>query len=142
MVISDNPLLIDPVASQIIDPATYTGEILAGSIDIVQDSTYHYAPVFDEYKFHTPYFDAIRADFFWTNIAHQSYKLSVQANLHFNYPVDPGVVKDFLEVKRAESEVTDYRIITENNSEVIAIIFGEIEQTDKAQKFSIRIKED
>ncbi len=72
------------------------------------------SPDFDDYEFHTPYFDVIRVDFFWTNIPHQSYKLSVQANLHFNYPVDPEIIKKFLEVNRAGSEVSDFRIVTEN----------------------------
>ncbi len=97
---------------------------------------------FEEYDFHTPYFDVTKADFFWTNIAHQAYKLSVQANLHFNYPVDPSGLKKYLEVKRAGNVVENYSIVTDKSADVIALNFGEIDQTDKKQKFSITIKKD
>ena len=63
-----------------------------------------FSPDFDTYEFHTPYFDVTKADFFWTNIPHQSYTLSVQANLHFNYPVEPQSLKDYLEIKRDGAE--------------------------------------
>src|SRR3990172_12068735 len=102
----------------------------------------NYSPDFEEYDFHTPYFDATKADFFWTNVPHQSYKLSVQANLHFNYPVDPSVLKKYLEIKKAGDVITDFRIVTEQSAEVLAINFGEIKQTDKKQKFSIIVKKD
>src|SRR3990167_7667200 len=46
-----------------------------------------------EYDFHTPYFDVTKVDFFWTNIPYQNYKLSVQANIYFNYAVDPKSLK-------------------------------------------------
>lgn len=133
---SDNTVVFSPNVP--LDPIQYYSATINKNVLF----NTNYSPDFEDYEFHTPYFDAIRADFFWTNIPHQSYKLSVQANLHFNYPVDPGVVKKYLEVKRTGSEVTDYRIITKKNSEVIAINFGEIEQTDKQQKFSITIKKD
>ena len=100
-----------------------------------------FSPDFEEYSFHTPYFDVTKVDFFWTNIPYQSYKLSVQANIHFNYPVDPKKMKDFLEVKRVGAEVTDYQIVSEQSSDVIAVNFGEIQQTDKKQNFSVKIKE-
>jgi len=35
-----------PTISQIIDPTTFSGEITSGQLDIVQDSVYHYAPIF------------------------------------------------------------------------------------------------
>ena len=101
-----------------------------------------YSPDFDEYDFHTPYFDATKADFFWTNIPHQSYKLSVQANLHFNYPVDPSGLKKYLEVKRAGNVIENFTIVTDKSADVIAINFGEIDQTDKKQEFSITVKKD
>jgi uncharacterized protein YfaS (alpha-2-macroglobulin family) len=101
-----------------------------------------YSPDFETYNFHTPYFDVVKVDFFWTNIAHQNYKLSVQANVHFNYPVEPQSLKDFLEVNRAGEEAADYQIVSEQAAEVIAINFGEIQQTDKNQKFSIKVKKD
>lgn len=100
-----------------------------------------YSTDFEEYSFHTPYFDVSKVDFFWTNIPYQNFKLSVQANIHFNYPVDPKKLSSFLEVNRDDKTVTDYQIVTEQSSEIIAINFGEIKQTDKEQNFSIKIKE-
>ncbi|MEM7039680.1 MAG: hypothetical protein AAF570_22090, partial [Bacteroidota bacterium] len=44
---------------------------------------------FDPQSFHTPYFDAVKVDFFWTQIPRSNFKVTVQANLHFNYEVDP-----------------------------------------------------
>jgi hypothetical protein len=100
-----------------------------------------FSPDFDEYTFHTPYFDVTKVDFFWTNIPYQSYKLSVQANIYFNYPVDPKTLKNFLEIKRAGADITDFQIVSEQTSDVIAINFGEVQQTDKEQLFSVTVKE-
>ncbi len=95
---------------------------------------------FNEYEFHTPDFDAIKAEFFWTQIPNQSYKISIKANLYFNYPVDPGKLKKFLEVKREGEPKTDYQIISESASDIIAINFGEINQTKKEQELAVTIK--
>ena len=100
-----------------------------------------FSPDFDEYNFHTPYFDVTKVDFFWTNIPYQNYKLSVQANIRFNYPVDPKSLRNYLEVKRAGAEVTDFQIVSEQTSDIIAINFGEVQQTDKEQLFSVKVKE-
>ncbi|MCW9094375.1 MAG: Ig-like domain-containing protein, partial [Ignavibacteriaceae bacterium] len=83
----------------------------------------NFSPDFDEYNFHTPYFDVTKVDFFWTNIPYQNYKLSVQANIHFNYPVDPKSLREFLEVKRAGAEVKDFQIVSEQSADIIAINF-------------------
>ena len=100
-----------------------------------------FSPDFEEYNFHTPYFDVTKVDFFWTNIPYQNYKLSVQANIYFNYPVDPKSLKNFLEVKRAGADVSDFQIVTEQSADIIAINFGEVQQTDKEQLFSVMVKE-
>jgi alpha-2-macroglobulin len=100
-----------------------------------------FSPDFEEYTFHTPYFDVTKVDFFWTNIPYQDYKLSVQANIYFNYPVDPKSLREFLEVKRAGATITDFQIVSDQTADVIAINFGEVEQTDKEQLFSVQIKE-
>ncbi|MCU0364605.1 MAG: MG2 domain-containing protein, partial [Ignavibacteriaceae bacterium] len=100
-----------------------------------------FSPDFEEFSFHTPYFDVTKVDFFWTNIPYQNYKLSVQANIYFNYPVDPKSLREFLEVKRAGAVITDFQIVSEQTADVIAINFGEVEQTDKEQLFSVHIKE-
>ncbi|GBD89044.1 hypothetical protein BMS3Abin03_02988 [bacterium BMS3Abin03] len=114
----------------------YTAEI---TDKVIRGSKF--SPDFETYEFHTPDFDVTSVDFFWTNIPHQKYKLIVQANIHFNYPVDPSVIKNYLTVKRGDTELTGFKIVTENESDVIAINFGEMEQTDKEQEFSITIKE-
>lgn len=100
-----------------------------------------FSPDFEEFTFNTPYFDVTKVDFFWTNIPYQNYKLSVQANIYFNYPVDPKSLKDFLEIKRGGADVTDFQIVSEQSADVIAINFGEIQQTDKEQLFSVTVKE-
>ncbi len=100
-----------------------------------------FSPDFEEYNFHTPYFDVTKVDFFWTNIPYQNYRLSVQANIHFNYPVDPKILKKFLEVKRSGAEISDYKIVSEQSTDIIAINFGEVQQTDSEQNFSIKVKE-
>lgn len=101
----------------------------------------NFSPDFDEYSFHTPFFDVTKVDFFWTNIPYQNYKLSVQANIYFNYPVDPKSLKDFLEIKKAGADVTDFQIVSQQTADVIAINFGEVQQTDKEQLFSVKVKE-
>ena len=132
---SDNTLVFSPDAP--LEPIQSYSATINESVLFNTD----FSPDFETYNFHTPYFDVVKADFFWTNIPHQSYKLSVQANIHFNYPVEPQSLNEFLEVKRAGAEVTDYQIVSEQAADVIAINFGEIDQTDKEQKFSIKVKE-
>jgi len=100
-----------------------------------------FSPDFEEYSFHTPYFDVTKVDFFWTNVPYQNYKLSVQANIYFNYAVDPKSLKEFLEIKRAGAIITDFQIVSEQTADVIAINFGEVEQTDKEQLFSVTVNE-
>ncbi len=94
---------------------------------------------FDKYEFNTPMFDAKKIEFFWTMIPNQNHKMSVQANLTFTYPVDPKTLYKYLSVEKQGDEFKKYTIITEENSDVIAINFGEIQQTDKEQEFSVTI---
>lgn len=95
---------------------------------------------FDEYSFNTPDFNVDKIELFWTNIPHQEYKLSVQANLVFNYPVDPKKLQDMLEVNNDGKSIDNYQIITDQVSDIIAVNFGEVKQKDKKQVFSVRIK--
>ncbi|MFH0733044.1 MAG: MG2 domain-containing protein [bacterium] len=94
---------------------------------------------FDEYEFNTPMFDAKKVEFFWTMVPNQNHKMSVQANLYFTYPVDPKVLDKYLKLRINGDEFKKYTIITEENSDVIAINFGEIQQTDKEQSFFISV---
>ncbi|MDP2365421.1 MAG: hypothetical protein Q8M94_16835, partial [Ignavibacteria bacterium] len=97
---------------------------------------------FGTYKFHTPSFDVLKVDHFWTNIPRQSFKLSVQANIYFNYPVDPAKIKKHLLVKLGDKYLNDYKVVTEQSSDIIAVNFGEIKQQDKEQKFTLILKSD
>jgi uncharacterized protein YfaS (alpha-2-macroglobulin family) len=96
---------------------------------------------FDEYEFHTPDFDATKAEFFWTQIPNENYKISVKANIHFNYPVSPDALKQYLELRRDDKKVTNFKIMSDKPSDVIAINFGEIKQTDEEQELTVLIKE-
>ena len=99
-----------------------------------------YSPDFSTYKFQTPDFDVTKADFFWTQIPNQSYKISVQSNLYFNYAVDPGLIRDYLEVYNDNEPVVDFKIVSDAPSNVIAINFGDISQTEKKQNLKVVIK--
>lgn len=133
--ISPNTLIFSPDAS--LEPMQSYSAII--NKNVLFKTTF--SPDFEEYTFHTPFFDVTKVDFFWTNIPYQNYKLSVQANIYFNYPVDPKSLKNFLEIKRAGADVTDFQIVSEQSSDVIAINFGEVQQTDKEQLFSVKVKE-
>ncbi|MFZ1519778.1 MAG: MG2 domain-containing protein [Ignavibacteriaceae bacterium] len=95
---------------------------------------------FEEYKFNSPDFEVEAVDLFWTNIEHKEYKLTVQANIKFNYPVNPKKLADALEVKSDGKTIVDFEIITSENSNIIAVNFGEVSQKEKEQKFSIKVK--
>lgn len=96
---------------------------------------------FDDFSFHTPDFDAVRAEVFWTHIPHQYYTVTVQANLHFNYPVQPEKLREHLKVLRDDETVGDIQIISDQPAEVIAVTFGEVRQKDAEQLFTIRVEE-
>jgi uncharacterized protein YfaS (alpha-2-macroglobulin family) len=96
---------------------------------------------FETISFHTPDFDATKADVFWTFVPHQYYTVTVQANLHFTYPVQPGKLREYLEVMRDGEEVTNVQIISEQPSEVIAISIGGVKQKDRAQDFVITVRD-
>ncbi|MBI5324089.1 MAG: alpha-2-macroglobulin family protein [Ignavibacteriae bacterium] len=91
-------------------------------------------------EFKTHDFDINKVDLFWTHIPNQYYKVSVQANLHFNYPVNPDMLKNHLVIQHDGKQLTNYQIVTNDKSEIIAVNFGEIQQTDKEQDFTIIVK--
>lgn len=99
-----------------------------------------FAPEFENYSFHTPYFDATEVDFFWTNVPNEYYTVSVQANIKFNYAVNPDIIEKYLEITKQGEHVSDFEIVTEDASDIIAINFGEMEQSDKEQDFVITVK--
>ena len=95
---------------------------------------------FETYTFHSPYFDALGAEFFWTQIPRSDFKVTVTANLTFNYEVDPAQLGDYLEIEKGGKVISDYRIVTSAPSNVIAIDFGKQQQTEKEQNFVLRVK--
>ncbi|MBN1446682.1 MAG: alpha-2-macroglobulin family protein [Bacteroidetes bacterium] len=100
-----------------------------------------YDPDFETFTFHTPDFDAVKADVFWTHIPHQYYTVTVQANLHFNYAVQPDLLREHLEVLCDGEEIADIRIVSDRAAEVMAIALGEVKQKDAEQLFTIRVRE-
>ncbi len=95
---------------------------------------------FDIIEFHTPNFDATKAEFFWTQIPHKSYVTSIQANLYFNYPVNPAEVSKYLIVKKNGEQLSNIEIVTTAASNIIALNLGEIQQTTEDQDISIEVK--
>ena len=59
----------------------------------------------DTYEFRTPDFDAVKAEFFYTHIPHEQYKVSIKANIYFNYAVNPEMLKDYLSFERDGEEI-------------------------------------
>ena len=98
-----------------------------------------FTPDFDEYEFYTPDFDVLSVDFFWTRIPHKSYELSVQANINFNYAVNPDQLKQFISVLREGKEVRDFEIVSQKSNTTLAVSFGEVQQTEKDQEFKVTI---
>ncbi len=92
------------------------------------------------YQFRTHDFYAKKADFFWTHIPHEKYQISIKSNIYFNYPVNPGMLKGYLVFKKDGSEISDFRIVSDQASDVIAVDLGSIKQTEKKQKLSVEIK--
>ncbi len=99
-----------------------------------------YSSDFEKYDFHTPYFDVTKAEYFWTQLEDEDYRISVKANLIFNYPVLPDMLEQNLKVTINGKQASDFKIVTEESSKIIAVDLGEINQTDKKQDLVITIK--
>jgi uncharacterized protein YfaS (alpha-2-macroglobulin family) len=95
---------------------------------------------YSSYSFNTPDFDVKSVEFFWTHIPNEHFKTSVQLNIEFNYQVSPTSLKEYLVIKRDDENISDYSILTQNDASIIAVNLGEIQQTEKEQKFSITVK--
>jgi hypothetical protein len=95
---------------------------------------------FDDYEFQTPDFDINKAEFFWSHVPNEKFKVSVKANLHFNYPVNPGMLKDYLLIEHDGNAVSNYQIISDNTADIIAISIGDVSQTDRDQEYKVIIK--
>ena len=93
----------------------------------------------ESFEFSTPDFEATKTDLFWTPIPNEVFKLTVQANIYFNYAVVPDQLKKYLSVKVDGKEFSGYSIVSKESSEIIAINLGEIKQTDKSQDVEITV---
>ena len=114
----------------------YEAEITA---KVIFDSGYD--ADFEDIQFRTPDFDAVKAEVFWTHVPHEYYTVSIQANLHFNYPVQPDLLRDYLEVRRDGEAIADIQIVSEEASEVIALSIGEVQQQDQPQHITVIVRE-
>lgn len=95
---------------------------------------------FNSFDFHTPDFSAQTAEIFWKNVPKAEYKLTVQANLKFNYEVEPSELKKYLEIYCDSKKIDNFTIVSEKSSDVIALNFGDLPQTKDAQSFKIVVK--
>ncbi len=111
--------------------AQVTNKVLFGNNLSIDEGTY---------EFHTEDFDANKAEFFWTNIPNQNYKVSIKANLYFNYPVNPEMLKDNLSFTADGKPINNFHIVSDKASDIIAVDLGEVRQTEKKQEFSVTIK--
>ena len=93
-----------------------------------------------KFVFSTADFDVTKADFFWTKVPNEKFTLSIQANIHFNYPVNPDRLKDKLSVTIGGEKVDDYNIVTGESSDIIAINLGNIKQTKENQDLSVIVE--
>ena len=95
----------------------------------------NYGASFEKYSFHTPLFQVSDVDIFWKQVPKADHQISVQANLKFTYDVDPATLSQYLEVKRGGQKVENFQVITDQPSDLIAVNFGEVKQTEEAQTF-------
>ncbi|MEZ4772839.1 MAG: alpha-2-macroglobulin [Bacteroidia bacterium] len=95
---------------------------------------------FENFNFHTPYFDLSGVEFFWKKIPRSDHRLTVQANLMFPYPVEPAEVSKYLEVSIGGKPYTDFEVVSEQSTDVIAVNFGEMQQNKESQAFRITLK--
>ena len=92
------------------------------------------------YEFRTQDFDANKADFFWTHIPNEQYQISIKANIYFNYPVNPDMLKNYLSFVKDGREINNFTIVSDKSSDIIAVDLGNIQQTDKEQELSVTVK--
>ncbi len=94
----------------------------------------------DTYEFRTPGFDAVKAEFFYTHIPHEQHKVSIKANIYFNYSVNPGMLKNYISFERDGDEIKDFKIMSDNSSKIIAVDLGEVQQSEKDQSYKVIVK--
>lgn len=98
-----------------------------------------YEPDFDEYEFNTPDFDVLKTEFFWTQLPNQTHKVSIQANVYFNYPVSPDQLKKYIKVFVEDKATPELSIVSDKSSEMIAVNLGEFSQANSTQEIVLKI---
>ena len=94
----------------------------------------------EEFSFFTPSFAVDKTEFFWTRIANADRKVSIKANIYFNYPVNPDGLKKFISFETKDGIIDDYKILTTESSKIIAVDLGEVQQGDKEEEIKIIIR--
>jgi len=94
----------------------------------------------DEYIFETPDFDLVSVDFFYNRVPEKEMLVQIRSNLNFNYPVNPAELPKYLEIYSDGLLIKNYNIVTNSNSELIAIDFGEVTQSEEDLDVKLIVK--
>ncbi|NOX16730.1 MAG: alpha-2-macroglobulin family protein [Chlorobi bacterium] len=94
----------------------------------------------EEFSFFTPSFAVDKTEFFWTRIPNSEHKVSIKANVYFNYPVNPDGLQKYIFFYAGGGLIEDFKILTTESSKVIAVDLGEMKQADKEEDIEIKIK--
>ncbi|MDQ3073373.1 MAG: MG2 domain-containing protein, partial [Bacteroidota bacterium] len=87
-------------------------------------------------EFHTPYFNVAKVDLFWKQAPGTGRKVSVQANVTFNYPVQPSEALKGLEITKGGQKVDNITAATQEISDVVTVTLSDMQQTEKEQEFT------
>lgn len=132
--VSNNTLIVSPMAN--LEPMqSYKAKV---TDKVLFDSEFQ--SDFNTIEFKTPDFKTEQVELFWTGLPHRNYTVSIQANIVFNYPVNPAELKRNIEVFHQDKQIKDFQILTTESAEIIAVNLGEVKQTEKSQNFRFIIK--
>lgn len=101
--------------------------------DLVLESSL-YSSDFDDYSFYTPSFNLLSSELYWKNIPNEYYKLAPELKLKFSYPVNPGILKQNLQIYLDEKPLTNFKVMNEDNSNEMQVDLGILQQTEKELK--------
>ncbi|MDH3251167.1 MAG: MG2 domain-containing protein, partial [Ignavibacteria bacterium] len=89
-----------------------------------------------EFTFATELFSLTKAEFFYDRLE-STRTLGIKANLEFTYAVNPEDVKRAIRVTIDGTAVPPPRVMTTENSKVIAIEIGDVSQTEKERDIAV-----
>jgi uncharacterized protein YfaS (alpha-2-macroglobulin family) len=92
----------------------------------------------ESFNFNTAAFDVNKVEFFWNKLPDRNYVISIQANIHFNYPVNPDQLSKYLKAS-VGGKIADYTIEVDKSQKIIPVNLGEIDQLEVSQDLSIEI---